>query len=162
MTYPSGIGVLSPGKRKLLDQLLKKKGIHLEANRAISKRSKDVPVVLSFAQQRLWFLDQLEPDSSVYNIPDAFRVSGPLDIGALEQSLNEIIRRHEALRTTFSVVDDQPVQVVAPSLALKLEVVDLRDVPEGEREGETERLATEETWYPFEIVPFQFVKAPEH
>jgi len=57
MTNPSGIGVLSPGKRKLLDRLLKKKGIHLDANRAISKRSKDVLVAMSFAQQRLWFLD---------------------------------------------------------------------------------------------------------
>ena len=117
----------------------------------ITPRNGRSPLPLSYAEQRLWFFDQLKPGSSVYNISDVFRVTGPLDIEALEQSLNEIIRRHEGLRTTFSVVDDEPVQVVAPSLTLKLEVVDLRDVPEGEREGEVERLVSEEAHLPFDL-----------
>ena len=99
-------------------------------------RDRDLP--LSFSQQRLWFLDQYEPNSSVYNIPRALRLRGPLNIGALEQSLNEIIRRHESLRTTFSLVDGEAVQMIAPSVGLSLAVVDLRDHPEGER-GEEAR-----------------------
>ena len=102
-------------------------------------RDKDLP--LSFSQQRLWFLDQYEPNSSVYNIPSALRLRGSLNIGALEQSLNEILRRHESLRTTFSMVDGEPVQVIAPPVGFSLAVVDLRDHPEGEREEEARRLA---------------------
>jgi len=81
---------------------------------------------LSFAQQRLWFLDQLEPGSSAYNIPLVFRLSGPLDVVALEQSLAEIIRRHEILRTTFAALEGEPYQVVhpAPEVDFNLPVVD--------------------------------------
>ena len=75
-------------------------------------RDKDLP--LSFAQQRLWFLDQYEPDKPFYNIPFALRLSGPLNVAALDQSVNEIIRRHEALRTTFSMLDGEAVQIIAP------------------------------------------------
>src|SRR5215467_5823259 len=67
---------------------------------------------LSFAQQRLWFLDQYEPDNILYNLPSAIRLKGTLNVTALERSLNEIVRRHGALRTTFSIVDDRPVQVI--------------------------------------------------
>ena len=112
-------------------------------------REKDLP--LSFSQQRLWFLDQYEPNSSVYNIPSALRLRGSLNIGALEQSLNEIIRRHESLRTTFSMVDGEPVQVIAPSVEFSLAVVDLRDHPEGEREEEAQRLVDEEARRPFDL-----------
>ena len=112
-------------------------------------RDKHLP--LSFSQQRLWFLDQYEPNSSVYNVPGALRLRGSLDIGALEQSLNEIIRRHESLRTTFSMVDGEPVQVIAPPVELSLSVVDLRDHPEGEREEEAQRLANEEARRPFDL-----------
>jgi aspartate racemase len=63
------------------------------------------PLVTSFAQQRLWFLDQLEPNSAAYNIPAAYRLFGPLAVTALERAINEIVRRHEALRTTFAMVD---------------------------------------------------------
>ena len=71
---------------------------------------------LSFAQQRLWFLDQFEPGSVVYNIPAAVRLTGPLKVTALEQSLNEIVRRHDVLRATFPTVDAQPYQVICPAL----------------------------------------------
>ncbi|GAB4412234.1 MAG: hypothetical protein Fur0044_06450 [Anaerolineae bacterium] len=81
---------------------------------------------LSFAQQRLWFLDQLEPGSSAYNIPLVFRLSGPLDRNALEQSLAEIIRRHEILRTTFAAVEGEPYQVIHPAAEVdfSLSIVD--------------------------------------
>src|SRR5439155_14065030 len=113
--------------------------------------SRDEDLPLSFAQQRLWFLDQLEPDSSVYNIFSGLRLKGPLDIGALEQSLTEIVRRHEALRTTFSTVEGQPVQVISPMLRLPLPVMDLSHLPEVEREAEVGRLADEEAQRPFDL-----------
>jgi hypothetical protein len=99
----------------------------------------------------LWFLDQLEPDSSAYNIPVVFHLSGPLSVEALERSLNEIIRRHETLRTTFSVMGDQPVQVIAPSLTLKLEWADLSDLSGAEKEAAVEQLAGEEAHKPFDL-----------
>src|SRR5262249_9382836 len=98
---------------------------------------------LSFAQQRLWFIDQLQPHRAVYNVPGALRIRGRLDVAVLELSLNEIVRRHQALRTTFSIVEGQPVQVVSPSLRISLPVGDLTDRPEAEREEEARRLARE-------------------
>jgi amino acid adenylation domain-containing protein len=131
---------LSPEeKRALLAQLVRKK---------VSK-PKSVPV--SFAQQRLWLLDQLVPGNPFYNIPAAIRLTFPLNVAALEQSLNEIVRRHEALRTTFAVVDGKPVQVIAPSLTMLLPVLDLRTLPQSEREAESLRLATEESRRPFDL-----------
>ena len=112
-------------------------------------RSGDIP--LSFAQQRLWFLDRLEPNSSTYNIPSALRLKGPLDTNALEQSLNEIVRRHEALRTTFSMVEGQPVQKISASLSLPLSVIDLSQLPESEREDEARRLTNEEAQRHFDL-----------
>jgi amino acid adenylation domain-containing protein len=106
---------------------------------------------LSFAQQRLWFLDQLEPNRSVYNMPSAFRLKGRLDIPALEQSLNEIVRRHEALRTTFSMVDGEAVQVISPSLVMSVPMLDLSDRFESERENEARRLVHEEALAPFDL-----------
>ncbi|PKD39509.1 non-ribosomal peptide synthetase, partial [Methylomonas sp. Kb3] len=84
------------------------------------------PIPLSFAQQRLWFLDQLEPKSPLYNIPVALRLTGRLDLAALKQSFSEIVRRHEVLRTIFEMGEDgEPVQKILPSLALEIERMDL-------------------------------------
>ena len=120
-------------------------------------RYKEFP--LSFAQQRLWFLEQLEPLSPLYNIPAAFRLTGPLHLVALEQSLNEIVRRHEVLRTSFSNVQGQPVQTIAPTLRLTLPVVDLSSVPGTEREAEALRLAIEEARRPFELAQAPLLRA---
>jgi amino acid adenylation domain-containing protein len=105
----------------------------------------------SFAQQRLWFLDQLKPDSTVYNISDAVRLSGPLDTDAFERTINEITRRHEALRTTFAIVDEQPVQIISPARFTRLVVNDLSDRPDAERETEALRLIKEEAERPFNL-----------
>ena len=112
-------------------------------------RDGDLP--LSFAQQRLWFIDQLAPGKSAYNIPAAIRLKGPLNVVALERSLNEIVKRHEALRTTFAMVDGGPVQVIAPTLTMALPVVDLRELSGDEREIEVQRLAAEEARLPFDL-----------
>jgi acyl carrier protein len=112
---------------------------------------RDGKLPLSFAQQRLWLLDQLEPNNTAYNMPAALRLVGSLNIAALEQSFNEIVRRHEVLRTTFTEVNGQPVQVIAPSLTLKIPIVDLQVLPETERDAEVLRLAAKETQLPFDL-----------
>jgi amino acid adenylation domain-containing protein len=106
----------------------------------------------SFAQQRLWFLDQLELQSAAYNIPASIHLNVALDVEALEQSLNALIERQEVLRTTFVAVDGQPMQVIAPSLKVPLPVVDLSALPEAQREAEALRLANEEAQRPFDLV----------
>src|SRR3970040_1368428 len=87
---------------------------------------------VSFAQQRLWYLQQVEPTSAAYNIPLAFRVRGLLNVAALQHSLEGLVRRHEILRTTFSLRDGEPVQVVHPASPLSLPITDLRTLPEPE------------------------------
>ena len=113
----------------------------------------------SFAQQRLWFLDQLLPDRSLYNVMGSMPVASPPDVEALERSLNEIVRRHEALRTTFAAVDGQPVQVVAPTLTLGLTVVTLENLPETERDDEFLRLTREEGERPFDLAHGPLMRA---
>ncbi|MGH7798833.1 MAG: amino acid adenylation domain-containing protein, partial [Candidatus Binatia bacterium] len=106
---------------------------------------------LSFAQQRLWFLDQLEPGTPLYNIAEAFRLRGPINVAAMERSVNEIVQRHEALRTTFSTVGGTGAQVISPSLRLTMPVLDLADGPENNHEDEARRLAREEAERPFDL-----------
>jgi len=106
---------------------------------------------LSFAQQRLWFLDQYEPENILYNIPAAIRLKGALNTTALERSLNEILRRHEALRTTFAVVDDRPIQVINEVRDSRLTVIELRESSPEEREATAARLASEEARRPFNL-----------
>ena len=113
-------------------------------------REGDLP--LSFAQQRLWFLDQLAPGNPFYNIPSNLRMSGPLDVPVLTASLGEVVRRHEALRTTFSASGGRPVQLIAPPGALALPFVDLAGLPPARREDELWRLMREEARRPFDLV----------
>lgn len=102
---------------------------------------------LSFAQQRLWFLSQLEPNNPAYNIPGAVRIQGALNLAALEWSLNQVIRRHDVLRTTIVTREGQPVQVVAPVLTLSLPVVDLRSLPTPEQDSQIQQHAQETAQY---------------
>jgi hypothetical protein len=107
---------------------------------------------LSFAQQRLWVIDQLEPRSSAYNIPLAEVINGPLNVSALERSFNEILRRHESLRTTFKISKGQPVQVINEPRPLRLEVSDLSHWPAPERDSEADRQTHQEAQQPFDLV----------
>ncbi|HEY7767794.1 non-ribosomal peptide synthase/polyketide synthase [Longimicrobium sp.] len=106
---------------------------------------------LSFAQERLWFIDRLQPGSAVYNIPLARRLAGALDVAALERALGEIVRRHEALRTVFAEVDGSPVQVIAPFGGFALPVEDLSELGEADREAEVRRRAGEEPRRAFDL-----------
>ncbi|MFL6332077.1 MAG: amino acid adenylation domain-containing protein, partial [Pyrinomonadaceae bacterium] len=152
------IAELSPAKR---DLLLKHLGGRKEDGpppvRA-ARRESDA-LRLSFAQQRLWFLDQLEPGSAAYNIPMAMRLAGRLDVTALERSLNEVVRRHEVLRTTFAAGDGQAVQVIKPSLILTLPAEDLTGLPESERGSEARRLAAQEARTPFSLTEGPLIRA---
>src|ERR1051325_4097923 len=91
---------------------------------------------LSYAQQRLWFLHLLDPQSAAYNMPFALRLLGRLDVPALERTLNEIVRRHEVLRTTFDALDGEPAQLIAATQPLELPLTDLSHLPPPERETE--------------------------
>ena len=113
--------------------------------------ARDQNLPLSFAQQRLWFLDRLNPGDLTYNIPSAVRLTGSLNLTALERSLNEVVRRHEALRTHFVEVDGQPMQKIAPFATFTLPVVDLRQLSSVQREQKAQTLAVEEAELPFDL-----------
>jgi amino acid adenylation domain-containing protein len=113
--------------------------------------SREGRLPLSFAQQRLWFLDQLVPNNPFYNCPSAMRLGGRVDLESLERVINEIIRRHEVLRTRFEVIDGSPVQVVDAWKHWRLELEDLTSVPRDEREEETRRRAIEEARKCFDL-----------
>jgi amino acid adenylation domain-containing protein len=112
---------------------------------------RDADLPLSFSQERLWFLDRLIPENPVYHVPLTTRLRGKLQWAVLAESLNEVVRRHEALRTTFACVDDLPVQVIAPSLRLDPPVIDLGGLPAETRESEAWRLIETETARPFDL-----------
>jgi natural product biosynthesis luciferase-like monooxygenase protein/amino acid adenylation domain-containing protein len=112
---------------------------------------RDGELPLSFAQQRLWFMQQLDPNSRAYNVRGGIRLLGELDVPALERSLNEIIRRHEVLRTSFANVEGRPVQLIAPSLTLPLPVRDLTWAPEEEREPRAKEIAVREAERLFDL-----------
>jgi amino acid adenylation domain-containing protein len=105
----------------------------------------------SFAQQRLWFLDQLASGNPFYNVSTALRLTGALNFTALKQTFNEIVRRHETLRTTFMVVEQKPVQAIAPSSTIPLPLIDLRNVERQERETQVQQIATIEAQHPFDL-----------
>ena len=144
----------SPERRALLAKLLEKKGIRPPGERTIPRRADPGrtdpgPAPLSFAQEAIWFLDQLEPDRALHSVPGAVRLTGQLDVGALERALAEIVARHEALRTSFVARDGKPFQVVAPPGSFSMPLVDLRE--HAKPEAEALRLATEEAHRPFDL-----------
>src|SRR5215470_17357814 len=106
---------------------------------------------LSFAQQRLWFLDQLEPNNPFYNIPGAVRLEGGLNLEVLERVINEIVRRHEVLRTRFEVEADEPAQVIDAWEPRRLERIDLTSLPREEREAEAGRIRREDAMTGFDL-----------
>ncbi|QLE54757.1 non-ribosomal peptide synthetase [Nostoc sp. TCL26-01] len=146
----------------LSEQILERKAEIIEflTQAELSKNSQLLSIVptsrignlpLSFAQQRLWFIDQMEPNSCFYNIPAAVRLIGSLHLSAFESSCNEIVRRHEVLRTNFPTVDGQPVQVIQPFSPRVLPVLDLQHLSTLEQEAEVFRLMSQEAQKPFNL-----------
>ncbi len=149
---------LSPEKLELLLKLRNKKQENLQ-KKEISPKSRESGLFpLSFAQQRLWFLDQLMPGNPFYNIPFALRLVGRLDVLALERSLNEIIRRHETLRTCFQTIDAKPTQLIASTFELTLATIDLQDLPQGKRLDEVRKLASIEASRPFDLTQLPLLR----
>jgi aryl carrier-like protein len=106
---------------------------------------------VSYSQQRLWIQDQLVPGSPFYNIPSALRLNGPLNVPVLERCFNEIIRRHEALRTTFQVIEGRPVQVITPEVSLTFLVFDISSESRVEQEKTLSRVTQEDAQRPFDL-----------
>jgi amino acid adenylation domain-containing protein len=140
-------GQLSAAKQALLARLRQTAAHSSE----IIPRRRQVVAPLSFAQQRLWFLDQFYPHSYVYNVPRVLRMAGHLDVPALQQALNSVLERHEILRTTFNLVKDQPVQVVGDGRCASLQLCDLSSLPEEEREGKAADAVAAEIVRPFDL-----------
>ncbi|HEV7518244.1 MAG TPA: condensation domain-containing protein, partial [Thermoanaerobaculia bacterium] len=153
---------LSPRKRELFELLLKEKQRQKAAEggkpgagkAAVPRRQGDAPPPASFAQQRLWFIDQLDPGSPAYNIPAAVRLKGALDAVVLERAVNAIVERHEDLRTSFAAREGRPFQVIAPALSLPLPIVDLAAAhldPEANPEAEARRRVAAAAELPFDL-----------
>jgi surfactin family lipopeptide synthetase A len=145
--------VLTEAKRKqLLEAYLQMRPENLvDRPSAVAPRNGNAGLPLTLAQQQLWLHAQLAPDTSLYNEPLTVRRKGPLDLSALERSFTEIVRRHEAWRTTFPVSDGHPVQRVEAPFEITLLLIDLRRFPRAEREGEATRLAAEDARQPFDL-----------
>ncbi|MEH2072606.1 MAG: amino acid adenylation domain-containing protein [Nostoc sp.] len=142
---------LSPAKQALLEKRLRGEEHPNTQKIVIPPRTQQSPAPLSLAQQGLWFFQQLESQSSVYNEFACIQLKGVLNLAALEKSLNEIIRRHESLRTCFEILNEQPVQVIHPTLTVKLPVVNLSNLPQALQNAEVEQLTAEIAQKPFDL-----------
>jgi amino acid adenylation domain-containing protein len=137
-----------------------------QANQALKSNSESIQpasrqenIPLSFAQQRLWFLSQLEPNSSAYNIPAAVRLTGKLNVAALSKSINEIIRRHEILRTTFTVVDGEAIQVIGKGENFTFPVIDLQGLAKDKKQEEVQNIVVLEAQKPFDLEQDLLIRA---
>jgi amino acid adenylation domain-containing protein len=130
-----------------------------DAMPTIRPMPRDRPAPLSFAQQRLWFLDQLESNKALYNVPHIVRLAGTVDGAVLEQALNEVVARHEVLRTTFQTINDEPVQVIASALAIRLLITDLCALPQPQREQQARQLSMDEVRRPFNLATGPLLRA---
>ncbi|HXI03067.1 MAG TPA: condensation domain-containing protein, partial [Candidatus Saccharimonadales bacterium] len=146
---PTGAARLSAAKRALLERMLAGKGAGGRPPCAIPKRGDPASAPLSFAQQRLWFVHQIDPSSPAYNVPAALRVRGPLDIGVLDRCLQEVARRHESLRTRIDESGGSPVQVVEEASRVRLEQEDLSADPD--REERARGIVEAEALKPFDL-----------
>ena len=156
------IAALPAEKRALLERRLLEaasSGRQTGKNLTIPRRDPREPCPLSFAQQRLWFLHQLEPDSPAYNISQALRLTGHLDVEVLRRAFDAIVERHEALRTTFVIQEATPFQVIAGPRSVYLPVIDVASCPEQEREAEIHRRIDAEARRPFDLSSDLMVRA---
>ncbi|WP_413198526.1 amino acid adenylation domain-containing protein [Nostoc piscinale] len=142
---------LSPAKQAILEKRLRGERHTINQKITIPRRTERSSIPLSAPQQRLWVLQQLEPQSYVYNEFVSIKLTGNLNLAILEKSFNEIIKRHESLRTSFTTIDEQPVQVIHPSVTIKLPVVNLSHLPPALQNAEVERLTHEIAQAPFNL-----------
>ncbi|MBT3234195.1 MAG: AMP-binding protein, partial [Calditrichaeota bacterium] len=146
-------------KAEILTYLHKENGTSRFRHEPIQPLAGNKNLPLSFAQQRLWFLDQLEGGSSAYNMPAAFQMKGPLHIKGLEQSLTEMVRRHEVLRTVFLQLNGSPIQTINPPETMIIPLIDLQHLSRKEQESKTRRLIAEEAKCPFDLARGPLLRA---
>src|SRR5262245_21643319 len=137
------LGTLSREERELFELLLKKEGVD-PARLPIPRVNRSGPLPLSYTQQRLWLSGQLAPDSPFGNVDMAFRLRGALHTGMLRQALDEVVRRHETLRTSYTTRDGQTLQVINPPSAVPWTDIDLSDCPEQDRISQALKRGTNE------------------
>jgi amino acid adenylation domain-containing protein len=142
---------LSEAEQILLAERLQKARLKKAAPQTIGRKPQSEPAPLSFAQRRLWFLDQWEPGSPTYNIPTALRLSGPLDVAALCSALEEIVRRHQVLQMTCVTIDEEPVLTRHPDPSLAVKVVNISALAVDVRKAEVQRLTNGEARRPFDL-----------
>lgn len=145
------LATLSPAKRALLERQLGGRNGGAPRPPALAARTGNEPARASFAQERLWFLHQLEPQSVAYNVPRAIRIRGNLDLNVLHRSLNEIVARHEPLRTHFALIDGSLRQIVGGEVNIELPIIDLGDLKEDERARQATELIEHEAALPFDL-----------
>jgi amino acid adenylation domain-containing protein len=139
---------LSPEKRAVFEKLAAASSY---TTPVLSRRDRSAPAPVSFAQQRLWFLDQLMPGTALFNMSSAYTIEDEVDETVLGRAVNEVVRRHESLRTTFKTVNGEPVQDIQPDLRVELQSRDIRSLPTAEREAEARRLLTAMGDEPFDL-----------
>ncbi|ARV58502.1 non-ribosomal peptide synthetase [Nostocales cyanobacterium HT-58-2] len=153
------IVALSPANRVPLKLELKNKSADVKRQQTIPKRTDYEPAPLSFAQQRLWFLAQMETNDSAYHIVKAWKLQGDLNVAVLQQSLNAIVAHHEVLRTNYTTQDGNPLQVIHQSQSVELEVIHLKDCPQTERNTQIQQLLQNEAQRPFNLISDLMLRA---
>src|SRR5215216_1039598 len=153
------LAAIAECKAELIALLRAAQSVVVDVVPPIQPISRDQPLPLSFAQQRLWFLDQLQPGLTNYNLFSAVRLIGPLDVVALRRSFDELTRRHESLRTTFAAVNGSPVQVIAPAAPFPLARADLRALPPSQRAAATTQQVNTFAQQPFDLAHGPLLRA---
>ena len=146
-------------KQEILAYLHAANGMGTVGAPALVRASRDGDLPLSFAQQRLWFIDQLDPNSPLYNIVMPIQLTGTLNVAALQRALNTIVSRHEVLRTTFSSVDGAPRQVINSAKATDFKMIDLSAMPDEARKEDAYKLLREEARRPFNLTSDLMIRA---
>ncbi len=155
----SGVPVLDKKKRTLLDALLAREGLEVDGPDTIPQRASYEQAPLSFAQKRLWFISQFDPASAAYNVPLTVPFHGALQINVLEKTLNEVVRRHEILRTHFDFYQGEPVQCIAKDATVALTVVDLSERSRQQQQESARLLAADEAALPFDLMKYPLLRA---
>jgi amino acid adenylation domain-containing protein/non-ribosomal peptide synthase protein (TIGR01720 family) len=150
-TRPNPLRRLSPAKQALFDQWRRARQPDARAEDAIPRRDPGKAIPLSHAQERLWFLDQLEPQNPFYNVAAAIRLIGQLDAAGLQRAIAAVITRHEALRTTFDLMEDKPRQIVHSSIAWRLQRQDISEIPPVQQKATLRQLMEAEALRPFDL-----------
>ena len=154
-----GTRKLSRERQLLLERRLKRAAPDPPSRGSIPRRRNPGPAPLSFAQRQMWLIDRMMPGNPAYNLPFGYRFEGSLDANVLEAAFNEVVARHEVLRTTFEFKDDDAVQIPHPACRIRLNRVALEHLPGPEREARLKAIALEQAVLPFDLETLPLIRA---